>query len=300
MTSSRAILDEIAADNLSGAAAIYLKAIEYFRAVLGENRGATTSELRSVFVDSGRALLGAQSEMAPLYNLVAEILNDLGQLERDSGILDRINAKLARLAEDQRNSAKLLARNTTDLISGGSTVLTISSSSAVRDCILQHPARSSLTVVIPESRPMREGVQLAEALGDSGVRTILIVDFAIGNYIGSADLFICGADAVTESFIVNKIGTTMVSGLMRSAGKSAIVLFTEAKLIPSAVLRFEPRLHDKSEVSIITPPLCSVENHYFEACPLENFTHLVSDGDVYSVDSIRHHLTQRTYPDHLT
>lgn len=177
--------------------------------------------------------------------------------------------------------------------------MTISFSSAFHDLLVHHPARSTLTVIVPESRPMCEGVQLARALGSIGVNTVLIADFAGGNYIDRSDIFVCGADAVTESYLINKIGTALVTKAMHDAGKSTIALFTEIKLIRGDVFKYSPRLFSESEICAEPIPGCSIENSYFEKCPLENFTHLISDKNAYTPDSLRDRISRMTYPDKL-
>ncbi len=299
MISSREILDEIAADNLSGAAVIYTVAIEYFRAVLKDNSKASPQELDSILREAGRALIHAQSEMAPLYNLVAAIHSTIQTVADDSKISDDVASLLDRLADEHRSSSRNLTERAVRYVSERSTILTISFSSAFHDMVVYHPARNTLTVIIPESRPMCEGVQLAKALGSNGVNTVLIADFAVGNYIDRSDFFVCGADAVTESYLINKIGTALVSKAMREAGKSTMALFTEIKLIRGDVFRYSPRLSSESEICAESIPGCSIENSYFEKCPLENFTHLISDKNVYTPDSLCDYVTRMTNPDTL-
>jgi translation initiation factor 2B subunit (eIF-2B alpha/beta/delta family) len=300
MTSSREILDEIAADNLSGAAAIYLRAIEYFEAVLDENSSVSPQELNGILREACRALIHAQSEMAPLYNLVAAIHSAMRTVADDSNISDYVSSLLDRLVEDHRSSSRNLTERAISYVPERSTILTISFSSAFQDLVVNHPARSTLTVITPESRPMCEGVRLAKALGGAGVKTVLIADFTVGIYIDRSDVFVCGADAVTESYLINKIGTALVSKAMHEAGKSTIALFTEIKLIRGDVFKYSPRLFPKIEICADSIPDCSIENSYFEKCPLENFTHLISDKNVYTPDSLRDHVVRMTHTDRLT
>jgi translation initiation factor 2B subunit (eIF-2B alpha/beta/delta family) len=299
MTSSREILNQIAADNLSGAAAIYTRAIEYFRAVLNDNSKASPQELDSILKESGRALIHAQSEMAPLYNLIAAIHSTVETPADDSRISDNVASLLDRLADEHRSSSRNLTERAVRYVSERSTILTTSFSSAFHDLVVHHPARNTLTVIVPESRPVCEGVQLAKALGSNGVNTVLIADFAAGSYIDRSDIFACGADAVTESYLINKIGTALVSKAMREAGKSTIALFTEIKLIRGDAFKYSHRFFQEIEICAESIPGCSIENSYFEKCPLESFTHLVSDKNVYTPDSLRDYVARMNYPDKL-
>ena len=297
MSYSLEILDDIAVDNLSGAAAIYRRAIEYFRAVLNDNSKASAQELNRILRESGRSLIHAQSEMAPLYNMVAAIHTTLETVTDDSKTSDCVASLLDRLADEHRSSSKNLTERAVSYVSERSTLLTISFSSAFHDLIVHHPVRRTLTVIVPESRPMCEGVQLAKALGSAGVKTVLIADFAVGNYIDRSDIFLCGADAVTESYLINKVGTALASKAMHEAGKSTIALFAETKLIKSEVLKYSPRFFPETEICDESIPGCSIENSYFEKCPLENFTHLISDKNEYTPDSLHDYVVRMTCPD---
>ena len=299
MRSSQAILNEIAADNLSGAAAIYIKAIKYFRVIISENCNLSSDRLNEILLESGRALLHVQSEMAPLYNLVATIITAMRVLNDAESKPDRINKLLNKLEHEQQISVKQMVNRTIRYVPERTVILTISYSSAFGQLMAQHPARESLTVIIPESRPMCEGIDLARKLDEIGMKTVLITDFAVGNYLDKADIFICGADAVTESFIVNKIGTGLLSKMMKEQGRNTISLFAETKLIKDEIFKFSPELHPPSEITSENLNNCSVENRYFEKCPLQNFTHLISDKKLYTPDSLRKELANLSYPDDL-
>ncbi len=296
MKSSRAILDEIAGDNLSGASSILSMAVDYFRAVLRENSGASLRGLDDAVHKSGRELLKAQSAMAPLYNLVAELLFALRPCDEGSQASETLALVLSNVPEAARKSLEKAISRAVEYVPAGSTILTVSYSSAVRDLVVSHPARDSLTVVIPESRPMCEGVLLAKALGRQSLRTVLIADFAVSRYMDTADLFICGADAVTEDYVVNKIGTACISEMMRKAGKNTLALFTGFKIITGKILKFDSRPHDQSEITKEIVPFCTIENHYFEMCPTENFTHLVSEDSCYSPRSLHEKVSRMNYP----
>jgi translation initiation factor 2B subunit (eIF-2B alpha/beta/delta family) len=296
VTSSREILGEIKADNVSGAADIYLKAIEFLRTVLRESSHRSLHTVINTLNESSGALLAAQPEMAPLYSLATAVQLTLADSLDSSDTLDRMTSLLAKLEKDQQVSMTRLVERATGCLPAGSTIVTVSFSSAVYELVANHPDCRTLKVVVPESRPMCEGVRLARALADRDIRTVLVTDFAVSGYLGVADAFVCGADAVTESYLVNKIGTALLSGIMKGSGKSSIALFTDTKLIKSDIFRFTPRFHPESEISCGMPPHCSIENRYFEQCPIENFTLLISDKDLYTVHSLRERVNGLSYP----
>lgn len=160
MISSCTILNEIATDNLSGASAIYLKAIDYLKAILREAEGRSATQLPQILGEAGKELIAAQDAMAPLYNLIAEVINCADTADPPVGMNSRLTELLDKLTDSDRSAIAAAAERAIPLIGKGSVILTISYSAAVRELILRHPDRNSLKVVVPESRPMCEGKQL--------------------------------------------------------------------------------------------------------------------------------------------
>jgi len=296
MVSSSTILNEIATDNLSGASAIYLKAITYLRAILREAEGDSAIQLPQILRDAGRELIAAQAEMAPLYNLVASVIDCADMAGPPVGMNSRLAKLLDKLTDNDRSAIAAAAERTVPLIEKGSVILTISYSTAVRESILRHPDISSLKVIVPESRPMCEGKQLAKDLGSAGVSTVLIADMAFGSYLNEVDCFVCGADAVTEKCIVNKIGTAAICRAIEASGRSAIAVFSENKVISSDVYRFSPGYHSKEELTLDSIPSCVVENRYFETVPLSSFTYLVSNRTLYTAETLQKFINQHSFP----
>lgn len=299
MTTSRAIISEIAEDNLSGAADIYSKALTYFQVIIDENNGESSDNLRNALRNSCRELLSAQSEMAPLYNLVAEIMGSVRDAENITNSRERVVQLLDRLKKQHESSAKELTDRAVQALSSHRTIMTISYSSAVRDFLLSHPARESITVIIPESRPMCEGVRLAESLGREGLHVTLITDMAAGTYVEKCDLFVCGADAVTEDYLVNKIGTGLIAGAMTAAGKETVALFAENKMMKADIFRYSPMSHPGSEISEAKLPNCEIENVYFEKCPLQHFSRFISDNNEYTTETLPGRIREIVFPDDL-
>lgn len=56
-----------------------------------------------------------------------------------------------------------------------------------------------------ESRPLCEGVSLANALAAAGVGVTVITDAQAGAFMAEADLVLVGADSLTADAVVNKV-----------------------------------------------------------------------------------------------
>jgi translation initiation factor 2B subunit (eIF-2B alpha/beta/delta family) len=294
VTSSSTILADIAADNRSGSAAILRKALAYLRSVADESRDAPFDNQREHIVDSARKLVEAQPDMAQLYNLASAVIASVRSHSSLSGDSSAVVRKvLDEYARDEELAVERAVALAGRLISEGQTILTISNSSLVRETILRHPKRTSLTVVIPESRPMSEGVLLAQSLDSQGIRTILTTDFAATTYVKNSDVFVCGADAVSKDHVVNKVGTGVLADLAKQLNKKTVAVFTSSKIIRDDLRKPSPRHRPGEEITTIRLCTGNVENIYFELCPLISFTHLVSDRNIYTADMLKAEISKQ-------
>lgn len=115
-------------------------------------------------------------------------------------------------------------------------VLTHSASSSVREALGRIESRIAL-VICSASLPGGEGRAFARTLERAGLRCELIPDAAIARSCGNADLAIVGADAVTGSSVVNKVGTAVVALAARASGIPCYALASTEKFIPSGYVR---------------------------------------------------------------
>lgn len=80
-------------------------------------------------------------------------------------------------------------------------------------------ANRRFTVLVTESRPTGRGVRAARLLNQNGVPASVILDSAVGHYMGRASLVLVGAEGVVENGgIVNQIGTFMLAVMAKAMG----------------------------------------------------------------------------------
>ena len=197
-------------DRRSGAAQIALRA----RAVLVSALRAGVPPER--LAEAGVQLLSGQPAMAPLYRAVNDAC--LGKLE--------LRGEARRSPIPLR--AVLPARH--------ARVLTYSASATVQRSLVA--ARAAVAEVIcSEGRPGGEGVRLARALGRAGLPVRLLTDAALFGRVGEVDLILVGADALTSSGVVNKVGTSTLATLARHCRRPFYVIAGTDKILPA---RFAP------------------------------------------------------------
>ena len=132
-------------------------------------------------------------------------------------------------------------------------VLTFSNSSSVK-AVLLHYKNSLKKVICCRSLPLGEGEFLHDSLIEQDVKSSIIEDAEAANYLGSVDFVVIGADAVTEDFVVNKVGTLSLVLTARHFGVPLYVIVSPLKMIQSKNYLAEKleQYFEKIDSSLIT------------------------------------------------
>lgn len=220
-----------------------------------------------------RAICEAQPGMAPLWNACAAAAADAatpGTFARFEAGARRRPAALTRAAASVlRDQALGVARPR---------FLTVSYSGSVCDVLAAVASVGPVEVVCAEGRPRLEGRRTAERLAAAGAAVTLTTDAAIGVFLPGATAVVTGADAITGTSWINKVGTLGLAASAGLAGVPVLVLASQDKFLPSIL---EPRLvladGPPSEVLEAAPVAVTPANPVFEPIPLSLATVLVTD-----------------------
>jgi translation initiation factor 2B subunit (eIF-2B alpha/beta/delta family) len=281
LQSGRAITD-IAGDNTAGAAEILLRAAEVYAQLSLDQRNRKCSSAGHAtrrVIKASVELLESQPAMAPLARLASRAAEAAAQSTCADEALERALAAARSFANAAVRSGEAAAAHTATLIGDESRMFTHSRSSTVLLVIkLALKAGKRLAVIATESRPMMEGRALAAELSCLGANVTLIADADAAGGIEQADLVLLGADALTPSHVVNKIGTRLIALAARELGKPAYVVCDTSKFITSTkALRGLRSRQDSAELWPDPPDGVDVMNTYFEATPLSLFTTIITE-----------------------
>ena len=153
-----------------------------------------------------------------------------------------------------------------------------------------------VNVIATESRPRLQGARITayEALSDN-IPATLIVDSAVGIAMskGMVNKVIVGADRITKTAVINKVGTFMIALAAKHHGipfYSAAPMTTFDLAGESRAVSIEER--DPSEVTEIrgkriAPKGIRVFNPAFDVTPLELVTAVITDRGVFSAEQIQ-------------
>lgn len=165
--------------------------------------------------------------------------------------------------------------------------LMVHSRSTVVESFLQRwlEEESAREVWITESRPIREGVHLAEALSRLSNRKVLLVDDARWLALEHVDAIVLGADRITERRVDNKIGTYALLALAGQKKRPAYALAETIKFLPEAIDVQAENAHDGHEV-LAEPKDYDVFNYYFESAPASYFNGVITASGVLAPDEL--------------
>jgi translation initiation factor eIF-2B subunit delta len=271
-------LQEIRADNCSGAAPLAQKGAKLLLDALERGRG---EEIRSL----GKALVDAQPAMAPMANLVKHLFHAIESIQDPQTIREKGRAAVQGFLEGLLTGPEKIKTYALALLQGKRRVMTLSYSSTVVGVLV---LAQGIEVICPESRPLCEGLQTAKELGAKGIRVKVVADFAALSLVKESDLVMVGADAITPEGIVNKIGTYGLALAAREKKIPFYVLAGKEKFLPppfSKTLRIEKR--DPTEITREIIPHGRVENVYFDLTPLDLITGVITQQGVIAGAEVR-------------
>lgn len=112
-----------------------------------------------------------------------------------------------------KKSKKKIAKEGAKLIKNDMNIFSHCHSSTVME-ILKHAKKvkkKKFVVYTTEVRPLMQGRMTANELSKAGIKVVVFPDAAAEQALKKCDLFLFGVDAFTKNYVVNKIGTSMLS-----------------------------------------------------------------------------------------
>jgi len=174
------------------------------------------------------------------------------------------------------------------LILNQSKLMTLSYSSQLREIILKaHQLRRKFTVFIMESRPSLEGYTFAEELANLGIKTHIITDAAIGQFLPEMNMVITGADRIHEKALISKTGTLTLAVL---AGLFKIPYYVAAET--DKILReyeHAVRFYSQPSREVYVPKnkTIDVTNYYFDSVSLEYVSKIVCEDGIFDIHEFK-------------
>ena len=138
-----------------------------------------------------------------------------------------------------------------------------------------------------EGRPRFEGRRMAEALAAAGLEVTVATDAALTTCLTRTSIVMVGADAIAESFWINKTGTHGLVSVANRLGVPVYVVASRDKAMPAALAaRWRLPEADRAEVWPDAPGHIEVLNRYFEPIPAELVTLFLTDAGPVAPDHL--------------
>jgi len=261
--------------------------------------------LRAALLQRLRDAQRAQPSMALVHRVAARALEAVDAARRRGEGLGVIRAQLAEacatMGADLAAARAATARLAVELLTErGGWIATLSASGVVRDAILAaHDAGRAPRVIVAESRPRLEGRGLAAAIAARGIPVWLVADAALPMLLSQATAVWLGADAVTDSGALNKIGSYAAALAAREHGVPVHVLAERAKFLPASTPAL--RIAEMPAEEIWEAPVEGVRarNVYFELVPMPLLRGIVVEDAVLGPTEAVIVARDRPLPDEL-
>lgn len=289
--SIRRQIEDIAEDRASGASRLTGHAAELYGTAASLLAARTPKEILNALQDIAEALREAQPDMAPIY-VLSETLFSKAKKLHDSGkdapsIVKAIRQGVQEFLQKQKEAHEKIAAHAFDVVGEGATLLTHSYSSTVMKTLSRlHQIGRNFHLVATEARPGFEGRRLVEDLGRLGIPCTLIVDAAAYVLLPKCHAVVVGADRITETAFVNKIGTCSLALGAKHYGRKFYVFSDTCKCVPSSLFKTNGKPHPSHEVFDEPHPNVKVENPYFEETPLTLVTGVVTEKGLMDAQAI--------------
>lgn len=180
---------------------------------------------------------------------------------------------------EKERMLKRIAENGKKIIPANAVVFTHCHSNTVEE-ILKKARKKIGMVYCTETRPLFQGRITATNLSKAGIPVTQIVDSAAATFIGKADLFLTGADAVlANGNVVNKIGTREISLAAQKEKVPHLVAASSHAFDPLTVFGWHEPIEERSwrEVWPKKPKKVRVLNVAFDETPAEMVKAIVSE-----------------------
>lgn len=286
-------IEQIQLDNTSGSTDLTKQAAEILIFLVNNASVTSPSKLINLIHTTAKELIKAQPLMASIFNLVnTTLLENIG-LKNKEEIKQNVINSCQHFIQSLTLSNKIISEITVKIIKDDINIITHSySSTLLNTLIAAKEAGKNINIICTESRPMNEGAKLAKKLGKKGIKVKLMIDAGVYSLLPEADLILVGADAISNSGLVNKIGTHGLAIAAKQYDKTFYALSSMDKILPKEYpIIFKYQKNPKEILSQSFKNVTPV-NYYFDLTPLEFISGFITEKGILSPLEIQEYITK--------
>ncbi len=222
--------------NVLGATESAINIIDNFRKISSrKDRGSVLEAIEYLY-----KAYKTRRYSALLINTTRKIFEKLLEAGNPNNIEDiarTIDEMVERIIDEVNQATDRAAEIMSKRIEDGDVIITLSYSGSVLKAIKRaHDRGSEIEVIVSESRPIGEGLEMAKHLARIGVKTTLIVDSAIRASIERATKAMLGAEAIAANgAVVNKVGSAVLALAAKEARVRLYIVAGTYKILPETI-----------------------------------------------------------------
>lgn len=270
----RPTVETVRTDTEHGSAYLSIRALE----VLRDEAGLLVAGRASAF-EGIEAVATALLEARPAMTVVANRIHRT--MDAADGSPEAVERSARKAVERATEVERKTAENLVEWLDSRPTG-TLSRSGTVRRAVREGRPTELL---IPESRPGREGVSVAAELA-SAVPVTLTTDAAFPDQLTKLEdpVLVLGADSILpDGSVINKVGTRPAATTAKSAGIPVVVGAATDKVRPDHETDFEPRPSSELYDGFAS---ISVANPTFELTPPTAIDVIVTESGEFEPDEL--------------
>lgn len=172
-----------------------------------------------------------------------------------------------------------IAKIGSKIIKNTSIVYTHCHSSTVVNLLKEAKKTKKFEVYNTETRPLYQGRITARELNAAGISVTHFIDSSAEHAISKADIMMIGADAITKTHIINKVGSGMFARIAKM-NKVPIYVCADSWKYDSKETIIEER--HPHEVWKDHPERVIVKNYAFEAIEMKYVDKIISEIGIYT------------------
>jgi len=282
-------IKDIQDDSFSGSFEISQNALNVLLEYIEKSKTSNAEKLVDECNAIGKKIIKSQPNMVNIRRKISTVIYHMKRLLKSNKSTEEIKkgskSKIQELIKIAETKKKKIGNIGAKLIFNHSKILTISSSSLIKEIIYSaHHLKRKFSVYCLESRPNNEGHALASELSKKGIPCVLATDAMMGQILSEVNMVISGADRIYESGFVNKTGSLPLAIASKTFQIPFFVAAETDKILKEIdrSLRFYPQ--NPNEVYSGKNSNLTISNYYFEAISFDYVTKIICEDGVFDTD----------------
>ncbi|MBN2382301.1 hypothetical protein JXQ70_05405 [bacterium] len=279
-------------DHTTGAQALTIKIGQLLADIMRNLPGdMPLNEAHELILKTCRHIVRVQSALAPLKQMMKLLILQLEEARDLDDMKERALSFIDNHLDSLHEIKKRIVQYTMPLLVNKKRILTHSLSTLVFETLRQAiMSQCTFEVFATESRPVYEGRILSQQLSTFGVPVTFLVDAAAPAYVEQSDIVLLGADRITRSEIINKIGSLAIVLAAYASNKPCYILAGSDKFLAEEVEPVRLDSGSEGEVWADAPAGVHVINPYFERIPFRFVTAIITEQGIIPYGQIANHL----------